>query len=63
MTNQNFDDQLRLGTLTLCVAFNKTVRANEAGEVSQPVRAKRAGAAGPDQADRTVNILNISRSS
>ena len=46
--------------LTFRVAFNKTVRASkasgasEAGEVSQPVRAKRAGAGGPVQADRTV---------
>ena len=47
------------------VACDKTVRASEArgaseaGEVSQPVRAKQAGAGGPVQADRTVKVLNM----
>ena len=55
-----------LSTLTFHVAFNKTVRASkaswasEAVEVSQPVQAKRAGE--PVQADRTVNVINLSRS-
>ena len=45
---------------TFLVAFNKTLRASkasrasEAGQVSQPVPAKRAVTGGPVQADHTV---------
>ena len=48
------------------VACNKTVRdseasrASKAGEVSQSVRVKRAGARGPVQANHTVKLLILS---
>ena len=41
---------------------SKAIGASEAGEVSQPERAKGAGAGGPVQAVK-VKVLNLSRSS
>ena len=43
------------------VRVSKVSGASKAGEVSQPVRAKLAGAGGPVQADRTVKVLNLCR--
>ena len=36
------------------LSMSKSKGASEAGQVSQPVQAKQAGAGGPVQADRTV---------
>ena len=42
--------------LTFPVAFNKTMKVGEAGQVSQPVQGKQAGAGGLVQADRTTSL-------
>ena len=54
------DLTLTLRDLTFRVAFNKTLRASKesgaskAGQVSQPVPGKQAGAGGPVQGNHTV---------